>query len=60
MTRVVTAALLALLVLLANPGRALGYCLETTCDPTKPEEACELDDAGCVLTGVPFGRREDG
>jgi len=41
-------------VLLANPGRALGYCLETTCDPTKPEEACELDDAGCVLTGVPL------
>jgi MYXO-CTERM domain-containing protein len=46
----------ALATLLAAPA-ASAFCRTTTCDPNDPQQDCQLDDDGCVVTGKALGWR---
>lgn len=35
-------------------GTASAFCRTTTCDPNKPEDACEVDAQNCVVSGIPL------
>ncbi len=52
-TRTLRVVLVAL-SLLGTAGQASAYCVGRTCDPTDPEQACETDREGCVISGAPL------